>query len=465
VSLNTSGVGDKVLGRAVSIEIENKHPLIVLANELPWDEITSVVLEDLKQTAGGQWWTGRPLMIRIHLAAFLLQKINDLKDRETEYLLRDNAAAQLFAGIDIVSQWHIPDHTKIEEFRSRLSPETQRLLANIITQHACKLGFADPSKVDIDSTIQEANMSYPSDIRNLTKIAEKSKKVLDYLRSVGDKTILDVVDVNLKKVKKLARDCFFMSKNTPVEEKTDAELKVLKQTKKESKPIIDVCIAMAQEQIDKLPWNVKDAALQLKEFALPYFKDAKTYFVERIAVPGKKLAFHLSEVACFNKGKKHKKNEFGRCFQMMRLCGNFLLALPNASIENNDKESITPSIADHEKLFGPKAIDSYTTDKGYYSKANEDILIKAGVKEVGMQRPGNVNREKLLPMKREEQLANRRSGIEPLIGHVKQKGQLGRSRMKSDRGTESAGFAAIMGFNLRQLTRSLTGNPETAAVF
>ena len=87
MSLNTSGVGNKVLGRTVSIEIENKHPLIVLANELPWDEITSVILEDLKQTAGGQWWTGRPLMIRIHLAAFLLQKINDLKDRETEYLL------------------------------------------------------------------------------------------------------------------------------------------------------------------------------------------------------------------------------------------------------------------------------------------------------------------------------------------------------------------------------------------
>ena len=112
-----------------------------------------------------------------------------------------------------------------------------------------------------------------------------------------------------------------------------------------------------------------------------------------------------------------------------------------------------------------KKIESYTTDKGYYSKANEKKLIKSGVTEVGMQRPGNVSREKLLSSKLEEKLANRRSGIEPLIGHVKQNGQLGRSRMKSDRGTEAAGFSAIMGFNLRQLTRNLTGNTEASVVF
>lgn len=52
---------------------------------------------------------------------------------------------------------------------------------------------------------------------------------------------------------------------------------------------------------------------------------------------------------------------------------------------------------------------------------------------------------------------HRRAGIEPLIGHTKQGGQLGRSRMKSDETTKSAGYAAVFGFNLRQLTRYLIG--------
>jgi hypothetical protein len=40
-------------------------------------------------------------------------------------------------------------------------------------------------------------------------------------------------------------------------------------------------------------------------------------------------------------------------------------------------------------------------------------------------------------------LADRRAGIEPLIGHAKQGGQLGQSRMKTDDTTLAAGYSAI----------------------
>jgi hypothetical protein len=52
-------------------------------------------------------------------------------------------------------------------------------------------------------------------------------------------------------------------------------------------------------------------------------------------------------------------------------------------------------------------------------------------------------------------LVDRRAGIEPLIGHAKQGGQLGQSRMKTDDTTLAAGYGAIGGFNLRQLIRRL----------
>ena len=55
-----------------------------------------------------------------------------------------------------------------------------------------------------------------------------------------------------------------------------------------------------------------------------------------------------------------------------------------------------------------------------------------------------------------EKLHNRRAGIEPLIGHLKQGWQMGRSRMKSDPTTLSAGYSSVLGFNLRQLKRYLT---------
>jgi transposase len=96
----------------------------------------------------------------MHLAAYLLQKIYDLTDRQVEYGIKDNAAYQVFCGKGIVEGWHPPDHTKIEVFRNRLSPETQRALANETAKIAISLGFADPRETDIDSTVQEANIAY-----------------------------------------------------------------------------------------------------------------------------------------------------------------------------------------------------------------------------------------------------------------------------------------------------------------
>jgi hypothetical protein len=90
-------------------------------------------------------------------------------DQKVEYEIRDNAAKQLFCGLTIVKGWRPPDHTKIESFRSRFNPETQRTLANIIAQIAVDLGFADPREVDFDSTVQEANIAYPSDASLMSK--------------------------------------------------------------------------------------------------------------------------------------------------------------------------------------------------------------------------------------------------------------------------------------------------------
>lgn len=72
---------------------------------------------------------------------FLLQQLFNKTDRQIEYDVKDNAAYQLFCGIGIVEQRHIPDHRKIEEFRSRLSEETQETLENLMAKQAVLLGF------------------------------------------------------------------------------------------------------------------------------------------------------------------------------------------------------------------------------------------------------------------------------------------------------------------------------------
>lgn len=139
MSLNFDGFYSDVQEGDVTITIPAKHPLIELAHALPWETLLAIILPDIKQTTKLLWWYGRSLKIRIPLGIYLLQQLFDLTDSQAQYNLHDNAGFRLFCGYGIMKKWHVPDHTKIQEFRSRLLPETQRQLANQIAVHATKL--------------------------------------------------------------------------------------------------------------------------------------------------------------------------------------------------------------------------------------------------------------------------------------------------------------------------------------
>jgi IS5 family transposase len=457
MSICHSGLNSKLVSKTVSIDVNLNHPLIKLANAFSWDEIANIVMLDLQSTTKNKkWWVGRPLKLRTHLGVYILQQLFNKTDRQIEYDVKDNAAYQLFCGREIVKKWHAPDHTKIEEFRSRLSPETQQKLANHIAVIATRLGFANPSQFDIDSTIQEANIAYPSDISLLTKVGAMTKKVWCYLTKKIPNFQLEPIAINLKEIKSKARSCFFNKSKDP-NEKNNRLHELWMSVFKQVSPVLKI-IDKVLDNVDwkRMPWNIKHTASQLKQHAHNYLVDVAVFLNRGAMVADKRLSFHLDKICCFNKGKI-KGLQFGRAFQLGRLRGNFLIVGNNTSIRMDDKSSLKPMFETHQELFGKNDQISAALDKGYYSKNNEQFLINETGSAIGLQKPG-------VPayLTEDEQnnaviLANRRAGIEPLIGHAKHGGQLGRSRMKHDRTTESSGYAAILGFNGRQLIRYLKG--------
>ena len=92
MSICNSGMENKVFGATLSVIIENSHPLIMLANFIPWVKLFELILPDLKSsTIGGKWWLGRKLKVRMHLAVFILQQMFNKTDRQMEYAIKDNA--------------------------------------------------------------------------------------------------------------------------------------------------------------------------------------------------------------------------------------------------------------------------------------------------------------------------------------------------------------------------------------
>jgi hypothetical protein len=211
--------------------------------------------------------------------------------------------------------------------------------------------------------------------------------------------------------------------------------------------------------IDRMPWNIRRAFDQINAHCSALFLNVASFMCRGVMVPDKALSFHAQAVSCFNKGKLSRGLQFGRAFQLGRIGGNFLLVGACPSLRMEDKTSVRPMIGAHQGLFGDEILTSCGTDKGYYSGANHKYLRPlAGLKECCLQQPGfDASRLSGDDAETHARLVNRRAGIEPLIGHAKHGGQLGKSRMKTDETTLAAGYGAIGGFNLRQLIRHLLG--------
>lgn len=82
MSICDLGIGIKLLSRNVTIEVSENHPLLVLANQLPWKEMFNWVERDLVDTTALKtFYLGRKLKARIHLGAYLLQKFHNYTGR------------------------------------------------------------------------------------------------------------------------------------------------------------------------------------------------------------------------------------------------------------------------------------------------------------------------------------------------------------------------------------------------
>lgn len=460
MSIRQQGMDSRLESKKTGILVPDTCSLIMLANALPWQAMADLVFPDLKKTARRLWWVGRGLQLRIHLAVFILQSRYNYTDREMEEHLRYNAAFQQFCGRSAVPGWHVPDHTATAKFRVRLQPETQRQLLVLVVKTAEARGLADPSWMDVDSTVQEANISYPSDATLMVKLAGMGKKVSDWLKKKTRGFVPDDFGIDMEDVSGKAKDYFFLAKNTVIEKKRKVFRDLHKSVKRQVYQLVDLLESMDERRLSAMPWNIRRAADTLLQDSRRYLLDVGHFIRTGSIKSGKRLSLHATDIACIVKGKLGKKCEFGRVFQLGRIGGNFLIPLACESVRMEDKSSLIPMIEEHARMFGKGRLLSLGTDKGYYSKANTKDAFRLGVQEIGIPCPGKVKVHRTSQdIALAENLRDRRAGIEPLIGHAKAMG-LGRSRMKSDKSTLASGYRSVLGFNLLQMERHLSMNLE-----
>ena len=157
---------------------------------------------------------------------------------------------------------------------------------------------------------------------------------------------------------------------------------------------------------------------------------------------GRKIySWHAPETECIGKGKAHKPYEFGVKVTVTttnRRCkgGQFVLHAKALPGNPYDGHTLGEVIKETQTLTG-REIERAYVDKGYRGhNAPKPLRVFISGQKRGVF--GAIKRE-----------LKRRSAIEPVIGHMKSDGHLGRNYLKGRHGDHANAVLSAVGHNLR----------------
>ena len=159
---------------------------------------------------------------------------------------------------------------------------------------------------------------------------------------------------------------------------------------------------------------------------------------------GKLYSVHAPEVECLAKGKAHKPYEFGvKVSLATTLTRNFVVGLQALAGNPYDGHTLAGQLEQVERVTGQRP-GRCVVDLGYRGH---------GIEATGTE--VLVSRQRRPLTRALKRALRRRNAIEPLIGHMKEDGWLGRNHLKGEQGDKVNALLCEVGQNLRTILRTL----------
>ncbi len=387
--------------------------LYQLAQTLPW----SAIGKDFETYYST---TGQPAKpIRLMVGLLMLKQLENLSDEVVVERWCENPYYQFFCGM-ATFQWELPCHpTDLVYFRKRIGKEgAEKLLSYSLHIHPEKVRKVE--QVLIDTTVQEKNITYPTD-------AKLAVKVIKRCRSIARKEGVNLRQSYQRVVKKHLLNQRFAT-HPKNRKKARASLRSLK----------TIAGRLIRELRRKLPTG-----------SLAYYQDALQRF-ERVIKQqrtdkNKVYSLHEPDVACIIKGKVAKKYEFGsKASLALTKQSNLIVGVASFKGNPHDSNTLEDTLQAVERATGQRPKEGIC-DRGYRGKA------KVGTTQISI--PKAKKHKNDYQKQKTKKKFQRRAAIEPVIGHAKQDFRLGRNYLKGFLGDEINLTLAAMAFNLRSWIR------------
>jgi len=385
------------------------HELVQLAQHIDWDEVEN-------EFKGYFSENGRPgVPIRKMVGLMLLKSLYNLSDENTVARWIENPYYQYFTG-EFVFQTKPPiDPADFSKFRRRIGEEgAEKLLKLSIKVNADEM--ATDTEVMVDTTVQEKNITFPTDVKLYRKIIDRCHKVSKDEGIVLRRSYTrELKDLNLK--------VRFM--NHPKRKKEGYKAKKRIQT-------------IAKALVNDLERKMNS------EQRRGHFDDLLLYsrvVTQTRTDKNKVYSLHEPEVQCIAKGKEAKPYEFGNKSSIAKTKSGIIVGALAFKGNPFDGHTLPEQLEQIKRLCG-MTIDNALVDRGYRGRK---WIGDTRVEIPGKGKPTDSYYKKT----KAKNKFRRRAGIEPVIGHLKQDHRMQRNYLKGNLGDSINTMMAAAGFNLK----------------
>jgi len=388
--------------------LNHEHPLFILANEIDWSIFEEAFLPLYCQD------NGRPAKpIRLMVGLLILKHLRNISDESVVDQWSENSYYQYFCG-ETTFVPNVPcNASELVHFRKRIGEAGIEL----ILQESIRINGkdSDDDNVNVDTTVQEKDITFPTDSKLHNKIIKKCKKIAEQEGLPMRQTYTFIL-------KRLSRDQRFRNhpKNKAKAKRADKKIKTI-----------------AGRLVRELERNLPLDSRYREELALFH-----QILLQTRTSKNKIYSIHEPEVCCISKGKEHKKYEFGNKASIAKTDTGVIVGAMGFRNEY-DGHTLPPVLEQIKKLTGkyPKVAK---VDRGYKGKK------RIGETEILMPSPPKKS-DSYYKRKKTSNAHKKRTAIEPIIGHLKSDHRLNRNFYKGVVGDNINIMLAAAAFNFKRM--------------
>lgn len=397
--------------------IKEEHELVLLAKTINWDG-----LEDKLKTFYCSD-NGRPgIPIRKIAGILLLRRMFNESDESVLDRWVENPYWQYFCG-EVYFQHNSPfDRTELIKFRKRIGEKGAEEILKLTVQLFSKKEVQE-KEVLIDTTVQEKNITYPTDVK-------LQKKIIEKCRTIAKKEGIELRQTYVRELKQLMIDQRFHSHPKRKKKARSAARKI---------KVISGRIFRDLERKLDAPGKAKFERL---------FNIFNKILSQEKSGTNKIYSIHQPHVKCIAKGKEAKKFEFGNKSSIVKTKKSGIIVGAMAFSENvYDGDTLAPQLDQTKRITG-RMPDVGIVDRGYRGRK-----IVNGTRIVIPHRlPASETNYQIQKIRNQFRA---RAGIEPIIGHLKQDHRMSRNYLLDEIGDIVNTLLAAAGFNLRKMLQRL----------